>query len=519
MKLMAGGPMTWAAQRFAERIAIVCEGEEQSLTFHELNADVNRLAHALRAFGLQPGDRVAILQPNCHRFILALFGVQKAGLVPVCLNTRYAAREHAFILNDCSARALLIAHECVDTIAPVRGALSTVEHYLCTDGDANGMLNMMAVMAAQPTCEPGIEVEADALARLWYTSGTTGRPKGAMITHAIQSEHLKLFLMNMEVAIGPDDAMLHVGPMTHASGNYILPHVVRGARNVILPRFDPARTLETVVRQRITMLHLVPTMLFRLLEVAEQGTFDVGSVKRINYGAAPMPVSVLRRAIQVFGPVFRQHYGLTEAVQPVTLLLPEEHVLEGDETVMRRLASAGRPALGVEVRVVDDQGHDVKPGEMGEIVVRGPHVMQGYWNLPEATAETLRDGWLHTKDMATIDEDGFIYIVDRKDDLIISGGFNIYPREVEEALYGHPAVREAVVFGVPDEEWGEAVMALVALNGGQAVTADALIAHCRQHLASYKKPRFIRFVPELPKSAVGKVLRRELKAQYRSSVP
>jgi long-chain acyl-CoA synthetase len=514
MKLMAGGPLTWAAQRFAERIAVVCG--ERTLTFRELNADVNRLAHALLALGLQPGDRVAILQPNCHRFILALFGVQKAGLVAVCLNTRYAAREHAFIVNDCAARAWLVAHDCVDVVAPIRSTLSTVEHYLCTDGDADDMLNMTAAMAAQPAHEPGIEVEAEALARLWYTSGTTGRPKGAMITQAIQSEHLKLFLMNMEIAITPDDAMLHVGPMTHASGNYIMPHVVRGARNVILPRFDPVQALETVARQRITMLHLVPTMLVRLLEVAEQGTFDVRSVKRINYGAAPMPVTVLRRAIRIFGPVFRQHYGLTEAVQPVTLLFPEEHALQGDEAVVRRLASAGRPALGVEVKVVDDEGHEVKPGEVGEIVVRGPHVMRGYWNLPDVTAETLRDGWLHTKDMATVDDHGFIYIIDRKDDLIISGGFNIYPREVEEVLYSHPAVREAVVFGIPDEEWGESVMALVALNDGQEVTAEALITYCRQHLASYKKPRLVHFVPELPKSAVGKVLRRELRAQYRS---
>lgn len=516
MKLTAGGSIAWTAQRFGDRTAVVCG--QRRLTFRDLNAEVNRLAHALLAIGLHPGDRVGILQPNCHQFILALFAVQKAGLVAVCLNTRYSSREDAFILNDCDARALIVAGECAGMIEPIRAELSSVQHYLCTSGEAEGMLNTTTLLARQPSHEPDIEVEEHALVRLWYTSGTTGHPKGVMVTHAIHWQQLKIFFLNMEVAISAGDAMLHVGPMTHASGNYILPHFLRGACNVILPRFDPTLVLETVAREHITMLHVVPTMLVRLLDVAERGTFDVRSLTRINYGAAPMPVPVLRRAIRVFGSIFRQHYGLSEAVQPVTLLFPEEHVVEGPAHEVRRLASAGRPALGVEVRVVDEEGRDVSPDHVGEIVVRGPHVMQGYWKLPEATLEALRDGWLHTKDMATVDAEGFIYLVDRKDDLIISGGFNIYPREVEEALYTHPAVHEAVVFGVPDAEWGESVMALVVCNDGQLITGEALVGHCRQHLASYKKPRFIQFVPELPKSAVGKVLRRELKAQYRAQM-
>jgi long-chain acyl-CoA synthetase len=303
---------------------------------------------------------------------------------------------------------------------PIRGELPALQQYVCTDGDAERLVGAAALMAGQTADAPAIEVAAEALARLWYTSGTTGCPK--------------------------------------------------------------------------------------------RESYHVSSLKRINYGAAPMPVPVLRRAIKVFGPMFRRHDGLTEATQPVTSLFPEEHRLEGSEAEIRRLASAGRPALGVDVRVVDERDRDVKPGEVGQIVVRGPHVMAGYWKLPEATAEALRGGWLHTKDMATVDTAGFIYIVDRKDDLIISGGFNIYPREVEEVLYLHPAVREAVVFGIPDSEWGESVMALVALNDGEELAADALTDHCRQHLASYKKPRFIHFLPELPKSAVGQVLRRELQA-------
>ncbi|RMF87986.1 MAG: hypothetical protein D6736_11660 [Nitrospinota bacterium] len=221
-------------------------------------------------------------------------------------------------------------------------------------------------------------------------------------------------------------------------------------------------------------------------------------------------MAVLQQAIRFFGHLFRQHYGLSEAIQPETLLLPAEHVIEGTEKEMRRLASAGRAALGVELKVVNAQGKEVVPGEVGEIIIRGDHIMKGYWKLPEVTAATIRDGWLYTNDLATVDEDGFIYLVDRKDDLIISGGFNIYPREVEEVLYTHPAIREAVVFGVPDQEWGECVVAVVVLKEGKQATAEEIIAHCRANLAGYKKPRIVKFVDQLPQNASGKILRREL---------
>jgi acyl-CoA synthetase (AMP-forming)/AMP-acid ligase II len=272
--------------------------------------------------------------------------------------------------------------------------------------------------------------------------------------------------------------------------------------------------LETIQMERITTLYLVPTMIVMLLAYPELKKYDLSSLKNIRYGASPISANVLKNAIEVFGNIFVQGYGLTEASMPMTLLLKEDHVLDGSEKKLRRLNSIGREVYVATVRIMDESGNLLPPGQVGEIVVRSDQVMEGYWKKPEATAETLRDGWLHTRDMGYMDEDGYIYLVDRKDDMIVSGGFNIYPKEVEDVLYSYPAVLEAAVFGVPDEKWGEAVKAVISVRSGMKVTEEEIIEHCRKHLASYKKPKSVDFIKELPKSPFGKIWRRKLKEPY-----
>jgi acyl-CoA synthetase (AMP-forming)/AMP-acid ligase II len=320
--------------------------------------------------------------------------------------------------------------------------------------------------------------------------------------------------MNLDQPIGPSDVNLNSGPLTHAAGLMMMIYYSRGATNIILPRFDEREVLETIQRERVSSLLLIPTMLYRILLTPDLKAYDLSSIRRIWYGTAPMALGKLKEAIRVFGNVFRQNYGMSEMAQPITYLGPEDHVLDGGESQTRRLSSAGRPAMGVEVRVVDEDGQPVKPGEIGEILVRSNKLMQGYWKKPEETAEAFRGGWFHTRDMAMMDEDGYVYILDRKSDMIISGGFNIYPREVEDIIMAHPGVAEAAVISVPHEIWGEAVKAMVVLKEGVKVSETEIIEHCRRNLASYKKPTSVDFIKEIPKNLNGKVNRRMLREPF-----
>jgi acyl-CoA synthetase (AMP-forming)/AMP-acid ligase II len=350
------------------------------------------------------------------------------------------------------------------------------------------------------------------LAWLFYTSGTTGRPKGAMLTHR------NLLLMTLNVCtdiypFGHDDIGLHAAPLTHGSGLYSLPMIAKGGTNVILdaPRFEPEAVFASIEKHKITVLpFMAPTMVKRLIDSETHTKYDLKSMRCIIYGGAPMYVEDLVAGLKAFGPVFAQIYGLGECPMTITGLSREEHDLNRPEL----LASAGKARLGVQVLIQDTDGNEVPRGSIGEIAVRSDIVMKGYWRNSEATNDTIVNGWMRTGDVGYMDEQGYLYILDRTKDMIISGGNNIYPREVEEVLLRHPAVQEACVFSVPDREWGEAVKAVVVLRPGNTAAEEELIDFCRNHLASYKKPRSIDFVAELPKNAYGKVLKRELRAKY-----
>ena len=478
--MQVGDLVRRAASSWGDAVAL--EAGERTLSFTQFDEATDRLGNALLAAGLQPGDRVGVLLPNSIEGLLGFYALAKSGLVRVQLNARDTPEDHAFKLADAGARGLI------------------------ADGRRNESVEFgwdledLARMSAEGPSGPcDVPRDAEAPYRLAYTGGTTGRPKGVVLT--MRSEHAEVtnYLLDLVPDIRPGDVMLHVAPVTHASGSFFLPHLIRGARNVLLPRFDAGTCLEALERG-VTATFLVPTMISRLLEepnVADAGT---GALRRMCYGAAPIAPAVVERAQGAFGPVLAQTYGQAEAPMTLTLLRPEEH---------DRVGSAGRAYTMVEVRVLDDDDVEVRHGEEGEICARGQILCSGYWNRPEETAEKLRGGWLHTGDVGVMDDEGFVSLLDRKGDVIISGGFNVYPREVEDLLLADARVRDVAVVGVPDEEWGQVVHAVVSVREpvGEAELLDPL----RDRVAGYKRPRGVHVWEELPKSPVGKILRRAVR--------
>jgi acyl-CoA synthetase (AMP-forming)/AMP-acid ligase II len=443
---------------------------------------------------------------------ICLLSIPRAGLTYIALNSRHSAGEHADILNNAEADAVIVGEEFVDRIEPILPTVSRLKHVILVGGRHTDCLNYEELVADQPETLPEVDVDDDRdIERIQYTSGTTGNPKGVVWTFTTGYNVLTSTLLNMDQPIGPQTVNLNIGPLTHAAGLMFMVYYSRGATNIILPGFDEQQILTTIEREHVNSLLLIPTMLYRLLMFPDLRSYDLSSVNRIWYGTAPMAVDRLKEGIRIFGNVFRQNYGMTEIAQPITYLGPEDHIIDGSEAQVKRLSSAGRPAMGVEVKVVGPDGGQVKPGEIGEILLKSNKLFKAYWKMPEETAAAFQGGWFHTKDMATVDEQGFVYIVDRKSDMIISGGFNIYPREVEEVIMAHPGVAETAVIGVPDDIWGEAVKAFIVPRKGKKLTGEEVIQYCRKKLAGYKKPKSVDFVKEIPKNVYGKINRRALK--------
>jgi acyl-CoA synthetase (AMP-forming)/AMP-acid ligase II len=470
-----------AARHFGDRPCLVEGG--RTLSFTDFDRETRRFASAMLSLGLAHGDRVGVLLPNGIDALVAYYGLARAGLVRVSLNTRETADDHRYKLADSEASAVLVATDWgdlgVDAIRPER-------------------LQILVDQASdQP---PVVERSLDAPYRLGYTGGTTGRPKAVTLTERGELAELSAFLTDLVPDLGPEDRFLHAAPIAHASGAFFLPALVRGATSLVMPKFDPAGFVSLAAREQATMTFLVPTMLALLLEEPSLASVEL-PLRRIAYGAAPIAPALYARAEARFGRVFAQTYGQAESPMVITCLKPDEHGREG---------SCGRPYTLADVAVMDDNGALLPPGEVGEIVVRGPQLMARYWNRPEETANAFRGGWLHTGDIGRMDADGFFYLLDRKGDLIISGGYNVYPREVEDALLSLPGVVEAAVVGLPDETWGERVHAVVT---GADLDEDRLMAALRPMLAGYKAPKALSVWPELPKSAAGKILRRAVRAR------
>lgn len=498
--------VTRSARYFPERTAFVMD--DRPISFRDLNARVNRLANALVSLGLAKGDRVALLFQNSLAYLEAHLAVYKAGLVWVRLNSRLTPAELKGMMDDSGAKALLHGPGFLETAEMITsGGVIRIQ-----EGKGPG-LDYDTFLENGSEREPDVDVSPDDLSDLWYTSGTTGAPKGIMLTHR-NILTCNQFLLSDVYDIAPGDAFLTAGALSHAGSVRILPFITRGATCYIHSRFDPDRILADVEKHKITDLAVVPTMLIALMDHPGRPRRNHGSLKRITYAGSPMPVERIKEALEIFGPVLDQSYGQAESIITITHLSREEHRTDGDPAREKRLASTGREYPGVQIRIVDDHGRVLGANEVGEVATRSDLVMRGYWNQPEKTKEVLRDGWLHTGDVGYLDNEGYLYLVDRKNDKIITGGLNVYPREIEEVLSAHPAVAQATVFGVADPYWGEAITAAIVVRNGASLSEDELAAFCKERLAGYKRPKKVHFLEDLPKNLYGKVLRRDLKVLF-----
>ena len=487
--------------------------EDRRLSWTELDKRVNRLANALLDLGAGQGDHVAILSKNCNEYLETYFACARSGTICTAINYRLSPRELQYVIDNSEAKIVLVSDEFLDTLEEIRPDLKRAEHFIVIGQAPEGMKSYDEAVEAASPLEPQLELDEDDVVLQMYTSGTTGMPKGAMLTHRNLITNATGCSFGMEFQ--STDCMLMVAPLYHmAAGMTSLSTILQGGPIMLHADFNPVAILDDMEGGEVTVTLLIPVMANFLLQIPGIEKRDFSNIRAIVYGASPMPVEVLRKAIEVFKCDFVQGYGQTESSAVLCVLAPEDHIVDGTPEQQRRLGSAGREVFGTEVRVVDEEDNDVEPGTIGEVIGKGANVMKGYWKMPEASADTLRGGWLHTGDLGTMDEDGYVYILDRVKDMIISGGENVYSREVEELLYTHPAVAEAAVIGVPDEQWGETVKAFVVLRDGHESTAKEIIDYCRGKLAGYKRPRSVELIDSLPRNLSGKVLKKVLRKPY-----
>jgi long-chain acyl-CoA synthetase len=499
---------------YPESEAFVCGPER--VTFRAFNERVNRLIHGLHSLGIRKGDVIGILSWNQLEYPEVFGAAMKGGFVLAHYNPRLQAGELTHVLTDSEPRVVFLGPELVETIAGIRHHLPMTEAFLIL-GDAQGqMMAYREMLESQSEEEPEPAVVEEDPLTIFYTSGTTGMPRGAIYNHRQKMENTTMKALDIGVQFG--DRHLVVLPMFHIGGDsHIWPFFLRGGCNVLTSQrsFDLAETLRLLAEEQITDVHIVPTQLISLLTLPDLQEYDLPHLKRIWYAASPMPTEVLKRGLSVFGPIFMQGYGQTESGPDIAILSQATHRhAEASTEAESVLASCGQPCIGVHVRIVDEDDRDLEPGEIGEIIVKSRRTMTGYWRKPEETGEAIRDGWLHTGDLGYYDEKGFIYIADRKTDMIITGGENVYPKEVENTLYRHPAIQEVAVIGIPDPYWVESVHAVVLLKEHAQATEEEIISFCREQIAHYKAPRSVEFVESLPKNPQGKILKRVIRARY-----
>lgn len=498
------------AYKFPDEPAYLYEG--QTVSFAQQFERGSRLASALWARGIRKQDRVSILSQNTLEFTECYSACELSGFIAATVNWRLAAPEIEWILNDSTPRVLIFEAQYAETIDKIRDRLGFVELFLCFGGTVPAWAEDYHAFreSGDPAGAPARPLP-DEIMHLIYTSGTTGRPKGAMRTH--RAEIAVGILMATELGLIVSDKLQLMMPIFHVGARFLQMAVhLRGGSVVLHRAFDAAKILETIVRERVTMTHMAPTMVQAMLEQPGIEDMDLASLHTICYSAAPMPVPVLKRGLKLLGPVFLQLYGMTEGGG--TTLHKRQHKPDGTPDDVKRLGSIGQAAPNVDLKIVDEEGREVPIGQPGEILTRTDTHMAGYWNNTAATLSALREGWYHTGDLGCIDEQGFVYMVDRKKDMIVSGGENIYSREVEEAIATHPAVSDVAVIGARDEYWGEAVRAIVVLGAGQSATEGELIDHCKTQIASYKKPKSVLLVSELPRLPSGKINKVVLRQMY-----
>ncbi|MBP2366935.1 class I adenylate-forming enzyme family protein [Pseudonocardia parietis] len=500
-----------SARLYGRNTAYVCEGRRQ--TYSELLDRAIRLANALRAAGVRPGDRVAMLGDNAFESLEQIAGLAVGGYVRCALYGHDTPDRHRYLLDLVGARALIVQQEHYPAVREMLAALPGLTTVLVTgDAPVTGATGYEAALAAAAAEDPQLPVAEDDPHIIRFSAGTTGRPKGILHTVRGWTD------MGNEIALivprfTERDRYLAPAPLSHAAGMFIWPLVAAGAASVVMPPFDTARYLELMETERITVAMTVPTIMQLVTQHPDSRTRDLSSLRAVIYGTAPAPAATLAAVIEVWGNIMYQIYGQSEGL-PLSVLTPEHHVVDGTEEQRRWLRSAGRPSPNADVAILDDDGNRLPTGEIGEIAGRTPGMMRELWGAPEATAERITpDGWLRTRDMGRLSEDGFLYLSDRKEDMIISGGYNIWPTELEDVLAAHPAVFEVAVVGVADPKWGETPQAAVVLQKGEQVSEAELVAWSREKVGPVRKLTAVHFVAELPRSPIGKVLRREVRSR------
>ena len=485
---------------------------ERNLTFTETSELTHRLANGLIAHGMEPLMVGAVLSPNDVDAFACILGLLRAGMAWMPLNARNSLDDNIYILdsNEC---VWLFYHSSFDKdLAAIRHGARHIQGYVCVDKSNGADPWLYDWLKGRSASAPYIAVKPDDLVSIWPSGGTTGRSKGVMLTHLNFTTMIANFCASMHY----EDPPVHLiaAPMTHAAGCVAFPMLAMGATQVVLPRADPLEMMQAIQKHRVSTLFLPPTAIYSMLAHPQVRTFDYSSLRHFIYAAAPMSSEKLKEAMEIFGPVMAQTYGQAESPMLCTFMSPKDHNVVGDPVLERRLQSCGRPTVFTQVEIMDDEGKLLGPEERGEIVTRGNLVMKGYYNNPKATEEASKFGWHHTGDIGLKDADGFVYIVDRKRDMIISGGFNLYPSEIEQVIWGHASVQDCAVVGVPDEKWGEAVKAVVELKPGQSVSPEEIMSFCRERLGGMKAPKTVEVWPQLPRSAVGKVLKKDIREKF-----
>lgn len=496
------------ARIWADREALV--GDGRRLSYGELDARTDQLANALLDAGATSGDRIAILSDNSTRYVELFFAAAKAGLVMVPLNTRLAEPEILAILNSTEPKAVFLEGQ-YDWLS---SSLSTLNNKIPIKVDLNekfdGFLAYEDFISSGASTPPSVDVHEDDLTTILFTGGTTGLPKGVMLSHRNELTAFTSMVLHFEFT--KNDITCQALPLFHSAFFPTFTLLMVGGKVVVLPKADGVGIARSIEAEKCTHLNAVPTLYIWMLDDPEIAPFDLTSLRIVSYGGSPFPEAPLRRCIEKFGPIFVQGYGLTEAAPTLTFMPAEEHVLDGEKS--RFLKSAGREMFLTEVNIADDDGNHLPVDTVGEVIARGANIMMGYWKNEELTKATLRNGWLHTGDLGYLTSDGYLFLVDRKAHMIITGGENVYPKEVEDILYKHSDVRECVVVSVPDDKWGERVHAVVVLQDDGNVSDTDLIQFCKGRLAGYKCPKTLDFWAELPKTPVGKLLRKDVKASF-----
>jgi len=508
-----------ASKLFPQKEAIVCGGRRW--TYQEFHQRINRLSHLLKGFGIEKDDKVAVLLPNCHYFLEVYYGIAQIGAISVPINIRLSPGEIAFILQDSESKILILDPVYQKQVDPIREKIVGIKKILWTrDGivskEDRDLHYEKVLEKGDPCPPPEISIHDEDVAQIYYTSGTTGRPKGVMLSHKNVTTHALGTIA--EIHLTDQDVWIHVAPLFHLADAWATWAITWvGGTHVLVREFDPKTVLETIEKERVTLTNLIPTMLNLMVNDPDVGKYDYSSLRVLLSGGAPIAPEVVKKIVQTFKCDYIQTYGMTETSPYLTLSLLKGHLKKLDETEQLRFKSkTGREFIGVELKVVNDRGEEIKKDEkeVGEIIVRGDIVTRGYWKLPEETAKAIKNGWLYTGDMAVMDEEGYVTIVDRKKDMILTGGENVYSTEVENVLYMHPAILECAVVGVPDEKWGEAVKGIVVLKQGQTATEQEIIRFCKDRIAHYKAPKSIDFIEALPKTGSGKIQKKELRDRY-----